>query len=345
MLFSVIGTPSALGFSGCSLIRMIADAAFGSHASINATFPDDIKKVWSNIDFSVTKAVVLFSTVPSKPLVDLLVSTRAPTVIFSDDFEAIVGFWEETQNTNSREAVRIATQAVCSINLIADTYILAVKRAALGRKLHDTIVDFCEFYGIEDPRSVAAAVIKHASMNPQSTFADFISQQQLVPTTQRKPENIRLDELGFSFEFMADQYAKIGLYKPNPAIFWPTALFLDAARPGEKIKGPIDLLGPSRFLVHGPYMHLPAGDWRVVVVIEVSENTSRNKLLVDVASQCVLAGVIGPLPESGLFELEMQFRIDDPFHPVEVRFQIMEGAIEGRLWLRQVVFHPVQNAA
>ncbi|MCL2385546.1 MAG: hypothetical protein FWC84_06940 [Alphaproteobacteria bacterium] len=276
---------------------------------------------------------------------DLLVSTRAPTVIFSDDFEAIVGFWEETQNTNSREAVRIATQAVCSINLIADTYILAVKRAALGRKLHDTIGNFCEFYGIEDPRSVAAAVIKHASMNPQSTFADFISQQQLVPTTQRKPENIRLDELGFSFEFMADQYAKIGLYKPNPAIFWPTALFLDAARPGEKIKGPIDLLGPSRFLVHGPYMHLPAGDWRVVVVIEVSENTSRNKLLVDVASQCVLAGVIGPLPESGLFELEMQFRIDDPFHPVEVRFQIMEGAIEGRLWLRQVVFHPVQNAA
>ena len=345
MLFSVIGTPSALGFSGCSLIRMIADAAFGSHAFIHASSPDDIKKVWSNIDFSVTKAVVLYSDLPSKALSELLVSTKAPTVIFSDDYQAIVEFLTQVQNRQTMEALRIASQAICSvcfISLVSEPNVLPVTSAEHKRKLEDTILNICEFYSIEDPPKIAASIIKHASMARQSTFADFVSQQQPSPFTGT--DNARVDDLVFPVEFILHEYAKIGVSKPNPEISWPTALFLDAARPGENIKGPIDLLGPSRFLIYGPYMHLPAGDWHVFVAIEVSENKSRNRLLVDVASfGCVLTGVRTQLPESGLFKFHIRCRIEDPFLPVEVRFIMLEGAIEGRLWLRQVVFYPMQQ--
>ncbi|HTV33970.1 MAG TPA: hypothetical protein VME69_12855 [Methylocella sp.] len=346
MLFSVIGTPSALAHSGCSLVRMIADAAFGSHAFINAIYPEDIKKVWSNIDFSVTKAVVIYSSLPSKPLAELLLTTHAPTLIFSESFKTIAEFLNNAKNVDPLEALRKASQAVCSIGLVSDAYVLSITSAEFSRTLQDTIIDLCEFYNIEDPKKVASAVIKSASADPQSTFGDFVAREQFRPVPQKEAAKTRLDDLGFSFEFLAGQYAKIGLNKPNPEMTWPTGLFLDGTRAGKKITGPIDLLGPSRYLVYGPYMHLPAGDWRVIVVIEVSGNASGNRLFADVASACVpVTGVTTSLPKTGLFEFEMQFRIDDPVHPIEVRLRILEGAIEGRLWLRQVIFHPLQNAA
>ncbi len=59
---------------------------------------------------------------------------------------------------------------------------------------------------------------------------------------------------------------------------------------------------------------------------------------VDVFSGEILAGVAMPLPAAGVFSFENPFRVGDPFLPVELRFQLLEGAIEGSLRLRSAVF-------
>jgi hypothetical protein len=51
----------------------------------------------------------------------------------------------------------------------------------------------------------------------------------------------------------------------------------------------------------------------------------------------ILAGVAMPLPAAGVFSFDIPFQVADPFLPAELRFQSLEGAIEGSLRLRSVV--------
>jgi hypothetical protein len=137
---------------------------------------------------------------------------------------------------------------------------------------------------------------------------------------------------------MAAQYKGVGSGRGRRRIEWPTEMWLDAARPGQLLRGPIDMVGPARYVLYGPYFHLPAGAWIAEVVIELADNRSGNRLCADIFSGEVLGGVVMPLMASGVFVFSIPFRLIDPFLPVELRFQLLEGAIEGRLALRGAVF-------
>ncbi len=337
MLLSVFGTPSPLTYSGCAVVRTIADCAVGSHSFIQAVFLEDVKNAWANIDRTKTQAVVLFSDFPARPLTELVRSAHAPCVVFLDDFEEVVYSALEQRGMPIAQALRFATQVACALNRLQGEQFLLITPRSRERPIREFIVNACEFFGLQNTAVLADSVLARLGYD---SFAPTFG-EHFAGTRPRLVSDPFLDLGGDPHDralikLVANQYAGIGAGNIPSQIVWPPELFLDWDKPGAFLEGPVELLGPARFIICGPYLHLPEGPWEAHVIIEVAKNISGNRLSVDVFSGNILYGATMDLPASGIFEFVMPFSIADPFIPSELRFQILSGAIEGLLTLKQV---------
>ena len=119
---------------------------------------------------------------------------------------------------------------------------------------------------------------------------------------------------------------------------WPAFIFSSGDKIGDQIDGPNELLGPARIIIYGPYMHLPLGEWSSHVEIEIVENRSGNRLKVDlVCGPKILVSASAEIPIMGHYCFSLSFTITEPLEPLELRFQIESGAIEGRFLLVRVI--------
>jgi hypothetical protein len=122
------------------------------------------------------------------------------------------------------------------------------------------------------------------------------------------------------------------------SICWPREAFLLADDPGRPLTGTIELVGPARFLVYGPYFHLPPGEWVATVELEVRDNATGNVLLVDACGGAEQQIFSLRLPASGLFKFSIPVRVLDAYRSIEMRAFLGEGAIEGWIDWRSVRF-------
>jgi len=337
MLIAVLGTPTTFTYGGCAIVKAIAERAGGPHHQIAAIFVDDLRKAWADLpERDGERQVIIVSDLPSTPLLDLLRSSRIPMIAFLDDIEEIVSQVVAFRGMGVRPALRHTTQVLCAIDQIAEQGALRVTKAETGRKLKWFIETLCEFLELNaSPELFSGVMADLGYAEPHApTLADYVASQPTRPAAAAQPD--ASDES--LLRFIAKQYANIGSGAHVERIAWPTELFFQAEPRQDFLDGPTELVGPARFLSYGPYLHLPKGAWIVTITIEVAENFSGNHLLVDVAAGVVLAAWETPLPVLGVFSFELAFQIVDPFVPVEIRSQIMSGAIEGRLAMREVAF-------
>jgi hypothetical protein len=337
MLIAVLGAPTALTYTGCAIVKAITDRANGPHHQIAAVFLDDLRKAWAELpDREGRRQVIIVSDLPSTPLLDLMRSSRVPAIVFVDGFQEIVDQLVAIRGMGLRPALRHATQALCALDQIGEENALRVTKADGGRTLKAFVEALCEFLGVEATAGFAGAIMADLGCAAPggATLADHVESR--LPRPFSAPPSDATDKT--LLRFVAKQYAEIGAGAGVERIAWPTELFFQVEPPQDFLAGPTELVGPARFLSYGPYLHLPKGAWIVTITIEVSENFSGNHLVVDVAAGVVLAAGETALPVSGVFSFELSFQIVDPFIAVEVRSQIMSGAIEGKLGLREVVF-------
>lgn len=118
---------------------------------------------------------------------------------------------------------------------------------------------------------------------------------------------------------------------------WPSALARSTPSACRYV-APIDLAGPARRIFDGPPFDLPAGAWTAEVIFDVTECLSDNRIEVEIFAAGVISAVKAKLPASGVHSCELRFEIVAPTRPVEVRIQLLAGAIEGRLLVRQITF-------
>jgi hypothetical protein len=90
-------------------------------------------------------------------------------------------------------------------------------------------------------------------------------------------------------------------------------------------------------------LHLTPGKWTANVVFEIAENHSGNQLYTDVYAGELLSVVNTPLPAEGTYQFQVSFELADPIEPVQLRFQILSGAIEGVITLDRVELTKIQN--
>jgi hypothetical protein len=124
-----------------------------------------------------------------------------------------------------------------------------------------------------------------------------------------------------------------GALRPGARTWWDRSLFLWGDRQGEPCPPTLDVTGPVRVLFYGPYISLPAGEYRTHVEFEVSTDAARRSYLMEFGGPTSVSHLpFGPLaPGRHVVRLAHRF---DVAAPAEVRLWVARAAFHGELALK-----------
>jgi hypothetical protein len=335
MLLASFGSPSALGYATSSIVRRIGSEIFGTHLFIQASNLEEFRQHWHSVTPEDRKCVILFSDCPHREMAALIANVRAPIVMVVEDFVDIFLYVRRSRGMAFAPVVRFTTQVICALN----HFLLSpnVKRISPGnyrQSLASFVQSLVSFYGAPCG-DIQFAAIMEGLAPPNShieTLYDYVRAE--FPHVQDHPIDTQLSPVEKqALAQLSEAYGGLISGSGMDEVDWPVSMFLNWDVPGAFLDGPIELLGPGRFIICGPYLHLPEGEWRMSVEIEVEECFSDNQIGADIFSERILTAISAKLPASGRFGFDLDFRVVNSLAPVEIRMQLSTGAIEGRLSL------------
>ncbi len=139
-------------------------------------------------------------------------------------------------------------------------------------------------------------------------------------------------------------YAHCFRGEPLRPIVWLRDLFLLGDRPEAAATQLIDVTGPSRCLLYGPYIHLPEGSWSCNLLFGCTKESVGLKFVADIAAAGTskLARAEFQIDEPGIFEIETSF-VHAGHGSIEVRIFNAGAAFEGHVALGQVTMVPLKG--
>jgi hypothetical protein len=127
-------------------------------------------------------------------------------------------------------------------------------------------------------------------------------------------------------------------------LVWARELFLQGDRPEAPATQLIDVTGPSRCLLYGPYIHLPEGSWSCNLLFGCTKEAVGLKFVADIAARGTekLARAEFQIDEPGIFEIEVSFTHAGQ-GAIEVRIFNAAAAFDGHVALGQVTMVPLKG--
>jgi hypothetical protein len=113
--------------------------------------------------------------------------------------------------------------------------------------------------------------------------------------------------------------------------YWGWQLFFDNASNSPLEKELIELVGPARCIIYGPYLRLPIGTWRASVAFDLLGKTTSGLMSFDVFSDQADYLFVFPIDDEGAFVVDFDFQVGHSNLPTQIRLFINEGQIEGLL--------------
>lgn len=130
----------------------------------------------------------------------------------------------------------------------------------------------------------------------------------------------------------------------RPTLVWPREAFLDGDDPGKTLPATVEIAGRARILAYGPYLPLPAGDWRARAYLGFSPDIGGMPFILEVDTGSAVSRGFFEVDHGGIFTLELDFQVADALHPVEMRLISQESALDGLVSLIEIVLEPIAAA-
>lgn len=122
-------------------------------------------------------------------------------------------------------------------------------------------------------------------------------------------------------------------------------LFVDGTPQHNPLDAGIDVTGPARFLVVGPGLRLPVGDWDARFVLDISDAATEGRYKIDVAmwSQgqlSILAEAVFTAAAPGLCSFSLSFRHSSPEGALQYRLLSERAMFDGMVFFHRVELSP-----
>lgn len=125
-------------------------------------------------------------------------------------------------------------------------------------------------------------------------------------------------------------------------VAWPRACLSLGDRPDVGPPAPliVEITGPARILVYGPYFYLAAGRWRMSATLAFSPSARGVRLALGLFGPNSLGGCCFTVERAGVFAASTIITVPSAREALEIRLMVERGAIEGELGIDSVTFDP-----
>jgi hypothetical protein len=321
------------------VVRTLVTIAVGDHEIVCANTIADLGEQLLRITRPLDCCVILYSDYPQADVLPAYTAIGSPLVICADDFRTIAHYSVVSRAYGGVDAARFASMGLVNIEpVISAPPDLSLVVNDSATRLSEFVVRLAQLYGLPlDERALQRVLGALGQTESSDESLDSYGARTLPSHSTARARLERRSPLENELiDLLASQYGPIAAGERLERLEWPPFALLRPDFPDRLTVGSIDLTGPARFIYYGPYFALPLGCWRADLVLEVSNCLSDNQIAIDVVSGGVLAAIKAKLPPEGVFGCAIPFEIRTPANPVEIRVQLLTGAIEGLLMLRSV---------
>ncbi len=124
------------------------------------------------------------------------------------------------------------------------------------------------------------------------------------------------------------------------AVTWPRSCLFQGDQPGQSAPAILDLTGPARVIVYGPYFHLAPGRWIATAQMAFSSGACGMNLALEFHGTVPLGNCRFPVEHAGVFRVDLPIAIPSASEAIELRLVLQQGAIEGHLGLDDIHLMP-----
>lgn len=325
----VFGPPSHILLRGVALVRALAEASIGPCDFIHENDVEGLGRAWRE---RRAKSCILFSDCPSRQIVEVILSGTTPAILFLDEPQELVRYAMEAMYFSAIDSVRLVSRHLSLFHdLLARKDFVLITRSS--GSMYDVMETICTRLGLKVPAAQRHAICGRIA-------GDDAPHVQFMPSAQ---DNLlgddRLNAASRTLIITAlESFRPLYMQERMETAVWPPNAFLAMEPLGGFCGGPIDLVGPARMICFGPYMHLPLGSWSATVEIDVGDNESGNVLVVDLFGGVEPGIFRADLPTKGTFEFDLPVVVKDTDQPIEIRFAVGQGSIDGWIDIRRVSF-------
>jgi hypothetical protein len=328
MLRLVLGFPGALTNWGARLVEAAAHAGGCGGPVVHANTADQLHGCCD--PGGPVEDVIVVSDCPDATLIDHCASREHRAVLIADDLRDAAMLLMARRDFSLAESLRFLSARVGAMwPLFGRATMRPFDRAQIAR----------------DPAGAAAGIARHLALDVgraadrqgalEATLAADAA-NYVEPGAWERGLDAAAKRL---LATVLEPLARLMRGRDCPSLAWPPPLFLLGDRPTQALSAPIDLLGPARLLVYGPYLFLPPGRWRAEAEILLRDGAFRTGLAMD-ATQLGMRDPLAVLQvradHDGPHLIRMGFMVERAAEPAEVRIATTEGAIEGSFELRGV---------
>lgn len=213
------------------------------------------------------------------------------------------------------------TPAEVSIDTVRHEAQKAILALELARRIPKTLL-LCPTEAAEWPQLMAELV----GMNPSEVLplAEPAPTEAVAGSAQASA--------ALSPSLLRTYLAPLAAAAAHPAsvvVAWPRDCFLYGDAPGEGLPATVEVAGRGRILAYGPYMPLPGGRWRATAYLGFSADIGSMPFILEADTDAGITRGFFEVKQGGIFTLELEFEVTDPFHSVEFRLVSQDSALEG----------------
>ena len=332
MLLAVFGVPTATASVGARIVHSVVRCAAGPTDLVSCRSLDELREAWAS---RAEQNILYYNESPSGEISRFFREVSTPLLLFVDDPVEVGVSLHSERAVEVLQAVRVSSLCTVSLNelLLANDVLKINSSRHSSMSLGELISSIASFYRFPGHQALVEAVIADVSNSlglecpvPASSAWCELAKCMRPPT-----------QVGMSVAEFDLLETMLCCYR-DPTVLhlkWAPGLFMTAENVALNDTF-LDLTGPSRLFIHGPYMGLPRGSWVARIEFEARSNLFGFELLVHVVADGYLKKGRMSVPQDGRYVTEIRFVGDDPSVPVQLQILLERGAIGGEFRLMSV---------
>jgi hypothetical protein len=337
MLLTVFRVPTETAARGLRIVEAFLDKAVGEFDHVSAATVEELRVAWAGIK---RNHVLCSHELPSSEMISFLREASAPMLLFVDDPVSVASELQARRGYAHIHAARVASISASVLEeiLVAPDVMLISAHRYGTMSLRQFLGSLASYLAV----AVSDRQLDSVAQELAGSFGCSVQLDKpwmgacVEGSSDTSPmDDDRQDRL--SFERKLQFYQGEGGQHPLSRVVWPAEVFVHVDSGDTPLAGKIDLTGPQRPLINGPWFGLPRGRWRASIEFEVSSNMMGCVMNVNVVGGRLLRQGRFELPESGNHSCALDFNHDDARSPIMLQFFLERAVLQGEFRLVQII--------